>query len=64
MDMASNSCYLDSAAQRSWAIVVQVVIFNNPQLIMLTSLSIVVIMRYIRAGKKLSRRVEPTSTSG
>ena len=64
MDMASNSCYLDSAAQRSWAIAVQVVIFNNPQLIMLTSLSIVVIMRYIRAGKKLSRRVEPTSIPG
>ena len=63
-NMASNSGYLDSSVQHSWVIAVQVVIFIDAQLILLASLSIVMIVGYIRARKKLFRRVEPTSTQG
>ena len=58
---SDSSCYLDAHTQMAWAITVQVIIFNNPQFIMLLSLITVVIMRAKRRGRRLPRRIEPTS---
>ncbi|OQV18807.1 hypothetical protein BV898_07064 [Hypsibius exemplaris] len=59
MDMTKQKCFLDSSKQRTWAILIQVIVFNNPQLIMVLSLITVLVMRHIREGKKKLRRVEP-----
>jgi hypothetical protein len=55
-------CTLNSKAQKGFAILVQIVIFNNPQALMLLGLVIILWKRRLR-NKRLSRRVELCSKS-